>query len=80
MSVLQPAGPGDAYRYQKLDKTDMPSENDYGCPRSLYTWGCVHHFRSLSDVFLRCNGDPQCRALVVRASKTKPGVCFSSLD
>ena len=77
-SCLQPAGPGDVYKYQKVQKTDMPSENDYACPRSQYPWGCVHTMKSLSEAFIRCNGDPQCRAIVVFPSKIKLGL-FSAL-
>ena len=78
-SYLQPAGPGDVYKYQKVEKTDMPSENDYACPRSQYPWGCVHTVKSLSEAFIRCNGDPQCRAIVVLPSKIKLGLFLALL-
>ena len=78
-SCLQPAGPGDVYKYQKVQKTDMPSENDYACSRSQYPWGCVHTMKSLSEAFIRCNGDPQCRAIVVFPSKIKLGLFLALL-
>ncbi len=56
-----------------MEFTDIPEGGDYFCARSLYTWGCVHALRRVSDAYFRCNGDPQCRAMIVYPSLSKPG-------
>ena len=70
---IQPAGPGDSYHYQKLERTDLPGEHDYNCPRSLVSWGCMLSIQTLAEAYRRCSGDPQCRAMVVTHSKTSNG-------